>query len=210
LEDARAYRGRRTDARRVDVLRVFRLPSPPADAAAARAALAGVTRLELRGFVERGQLADALLRLPGLREVSLRCQFESPQRPTHELGEDLVAALAGCPSIQSLEWRAEECWPAGALGSKGAGDGRWNGRGQEAGNFGVLGWKPCAVGAFWGKGFVVLTRAHCACSTQASGSSHQTSLAGSTAGLTLLSSVCQADSATSLSRLGASPARCRR
>jgi hypothetical protein len=132
---------------RVEVAGVFRLPSAPADAAAARAALAGVTRLEVRGRrVERAQLAAALAHLPGLRALSLVCAFEvGPPREADvlgadelmsddddelagyvdeydDLGIDLVAALARCPSIESLEWEIDGRKPTGALGS-GAGEG---------------------------------------------------------------------------------------
>jgi hypothetical protein len=106
--------------RRADVLDVFRPPTAPADAAAARAALAGVTRLEMRGsYVERGELAAALLHLPGLREVSLSFESEIGQLlEADELGDDLVATLAACPAIESLEWEVVGCWPSGAPGSR--------------------------------------------------------------------------------------------
>jgi hypothetical protein len=113
---------RRDAVRRVDVLDVFRPPSAPADAAAARAALAGVTRLEMtRGRrVKRVQLADALMHLPGLREVSLACEFK-PKHPRgpEGLAEGLVATLAWRPSLESLEWDVTAGGPAGALGSRG-------------------------------------------------------------------------------------------
>jgi hypothetical protein len=93
--------------RRVDVLRLVRLPSAPADKAAARAALAGVTRLEVHGvFNERAQLEAALRHLPGLREVALMGCGSAIEHPDEadELSEALVAALAWRPSIESLEW----------------------------------------------------------------------------------------------------------
>jgi hypothetical protein len=134
--------------RRVEVAGVFRPPSAPGDAAAARAALTGVTRLELRGrFNECAQLAAALAHLPGLRAASLVCGVEvqppreAPPREADEIGAgelsddddelggyvgeygqlgiDLAAMLAGCPSIESLEWDIEGSKPAGALGSQG-------------------------------------------------------------------------------------------
>jgi hypothetical protein len=106
---------------RVEVLDVFRLPRAPADAAAARATLAGVTRLEVRSGLERVQLAAALLHLPGLRAVSLLCDCELGQpREVDETGDDLVATLAGCPALESLEWEVDGWLPAaGAFGSRG-------------------------------------------------------------------------------------------
>jgi hypothetical protein len=104
----------------VEVLDVFRPPRAPADAAAARAALAGVTRLEVRnGFLEPAQLAAALLHLRGLREASLACFCEVAACDAAEAGECLVAALAGCPGLESLEWRisGEESQGAQGLGA---------------------------------------------------------------------------------------------
>jgi hypothetical protein len=148
--------------RRVEVAGVFRPPSAPGDAAAARAALAGVTRLEVLGDCnERAQLAAALAHLPGLRAASLVCGVEvqpleappgeappgeAPPLEADELGADdlsdafgelghfghfvdecddlgvdLVAVLAGCPSIESLEWEVEGKASTGALGLRGRG-----------------------------------------------------------------------------------------
>jgi hypothetical protein len=96
--------------RPIDVPRVFRLPSAPADAAAARAALAGVTRLELRGErFDQAQLAAALLQLPGLRAVVCGCEMGA-WRP------EVAAALAGCPGLESLEWRVTGQESQGAQG----------------------------------------------------------------------------------------------
>jgi hypothetical protein len=146
--------------RRVEVAGIFRPPSSPADAAAASAALAGVTRLEIRGRrVERQQLAAALAHLPGLRAASLVCAFEvGPPREADELaggaadelmsddsdelggfadeyddlGVDLVAMLAVCPLIESLHWEIERRKPTGALGPRGRGGiGRSDGWGAE-------------------------------------------------------------------------------
>jgi hypothetical protein len=104
--------------RHLDVPDLFFPPSAPADAAAARAALAGVTRLEVRGpYVFCGQLEDALEHLPGLRAVTLAFSCES--RHPSEDGDrcdNLVAALAARPSIESLHWTTHL---AGASGSKG-------------------------------------------------------------------------------------------
>jgi hypothetical protein len=103
---------------------VFRLPRAPIDAAAARAALAGVTRLEVRGYLERAQLTAALLHLPGLRAVSLLCDCELRQPgEADEIGDDLVATLAACPALESLQWQVDGCMPEGAFRSEGrAGD----------------------------------------------------------------------------------------
>jgi hypothetical protein len=98
---------------RLDVPAVFRLPEAPADAAAARAALAGVTRLEvLGGVLDPEQLAAVLLHLPGLRAVSLVCNECS----IVEGGAvaDWAAALASCPRLESLEWYLTGWLPAGA------------------------------------------------------------------------------------------------
>jgi hypothetical protein len=94
---------------RLDVPGLFRLPSVPAEAAAARAVLAGVTRLEVcDGIVEPAQLSAALLCLRGLRAVSLLCcGWDREQWTAGELGADLVAALAWCPQLESLEWDVE-------------------------------------------------------------------------------------------------------
>jgi hypothetical protein len=98
---------------RLKVPRVFRLPGAPAEAAAARAALAGVTRLEVSGGVlDPAHLAAVLRRLPGLRALALACEDwcneereeEDGQAWPDALGLDLVAALAGCPRLESLEW----------------------------------------------------------------------------------------------------------
>jgi hypothetical protein len=122
----RVYNTRRLplsdDARSVrlslDVRGVFRLPGTPAEAEAARAALAGVTRLEVSGGVlGPGQLAAALPHLPGLRAVALTCDDDVMEREPGEQGcledaeSDLVAALAGCPRLESLEWDLVECFP---------------------------------------------------------------------------------------------------
>jgi hypothetical protein len=92
---------------RVEVLDALRLPVAPAEAAAARAALAGVTRLEVcNGHLERTMLAAALLCLPGLREVSLLdcvLWWEGELRTVDQAGSDLVAALSWCPRLESLE-----------------------------------------------------------------------------------------------------------
>jgi hypothetical protein len=115
--------------RRVHIPALFRPPSAPADAAAARAALAGVTRLEVCGVLEPAQLADALRHLPGLRAVALRCGCVIVQIGGHnELAEDLVAALAGCPGIESLEWRVDGYYG----GAPGADVGRSDWRGGRA------------------------------------------------------------------------------
>jgi hypothetical protein len=145
---------------RVEVADVFRPPTAPADAAAARAALAGVTRLEIRGHHnEPEQLAAALAHLPRLRAAALACDFEvgppreAPPRGADELGADelsddadelghfadeyddlgadLVAVLAGCPSIESLDWEVTGRKPTGALGVPGGGGGRSDGRGPR-------------------------------------------------------------------------------
>jgi hypothetical protein len=108
--------------RRADVPALFRPPAAPAaDAAAARAALAGVTRLEVRGYAERKQLAAALLHLPGLRAASLVCACEAGAFDSDEARAHLVAALARCPMLESLEWRAGGFLSRGAQGSGGAG-----------------------------------------------------------------------------------------
>jgi hypothetical protein len=103
----------------VDVLDLLRLPGAPADVAAARAALAGVTRLEVRGgAIERSQLSAALLCLRGLRAVSLlACEWDGGQRPAGQPGSDAVAALAWCPRLESLEWDVRAQDPRGAYGS---------------------------------------------------------------------------------------------
>jgi hypothetical protein len=91
----------------LDVPALFRLPAAPADAAAARAALAGMTLLGvLGGEPDPGLLAAALLHLPGLRAVELSCgecdafEFGGPDA----LGSRLVDVLAGCPRLESLKW----------------------------------------------------------------------------------------------------------
>jgi hypothetical protein len=106
--------------RRVHVLRLARLPRAPADAAAARAALAGVTRLEMDGrCVERVQLEAALRHLPGLRQVALRCHpLIYHPLDVEEISEGFVAALARCPSIESLEWKV--CGYVSGLGAPGS------------------------------------------------------------------------------------------
>jgi hypothetical protein len=97
----------------LDVPRAFHLPRARADAAAARAALAGVTRLEVSGGEpDAAQLAAAVLRLPGLRAVSLvhdECDVgergdDALYVGPGALGSDLLDALAGCPRLESLEW----------------------------------------------------------------------------------------------------------
>jgi hypothetical protein len=113
------------NALRLDVPGAFRLPDAPAEAAAARAALAGVTRLEvLDGLFRPGQLAAALLHLPGLRAVMLKCQGseEIGECGADALALNLVAALAMCPRLESLEWNLTGWPPTGASGS---------------------GWRPC-------------------------------------------------------------------
>jgi hypothetical protein len=104
----------------LEVLALFRLPRAPAEAAAARAALAGVTRLEVScGVLGPAQLAAALLHLPGLRAVSLLLSWNESsvgERGPDALGSDLVSALAGCPRLESLEWELAE-GHEGALGS---------------------------------------------------------------------------------------------
>jgi hypothetical protein len=113
---------------RMDVPGLFRLPSSPADVAAARAVLAGVTRLDVRcAIIEPAQLSTALLCLRGLRAVSLlQCRSEMEQG-AEELGADLVAALAWCPQLESLEWDVWWWYPRGAW-VQGRGDGHWDGR----------------------------------------------------------------------------------
>jgi hypothetical protein len=102
----------------LEVPALFRLPGAPADAAAARAALAGVTRLEAPdGLLEPAQLAAALLHLPGLRDLSLTCDdCAIGERGAAALGSDLVAVLAACPGLESLEWDLEGWCPEGASG----------------------------------------------------------------------------------------------
>jgi hypothetical protein len=111
----------------LDLPRVFRLPAAPADAAAARAALAGLTRLALwGGMLDPGQLAAALLLLPGLRGLQLMCEeWEIGRRGADALGSDLLAALAGCPRLESLDWDLKG-WPfQGAPGCAVLGCTRW-------------------------------------------------------------------------------------
>jgi hypothetical protein len=101
---------------RLDVPGVFRLPSAPAKEAAARAALAGVTRLGMLGdMLDPSQLAAALLHLPGLRAVSLACGDCIADPELFGLG--LVDALAACPWLESLEWEPEGPPQSGAQGS---------------------------------------------------------------------------------------------
>jgi hypothetical protein len=162
--------------RRVDVAGIFRPPAAPADAAAAAAALAGVTHLEIRGRdVERGDLAAALLHLPGLREVSLSFASEvGGEREADELGADLVAALAACPSIESLKWEVTGWLPSGALGPRGGrawGLGALGGpRGRGASRRPPICSRArggtCAVGALWGNRLRARTRVHAACVAQ--------------------------------------------
>jgi hypothetical protein len=113
---------------RLAVLGVFRLPGAPADAAAARAALAGVTRLGLDGLFKPSELAAAVLHLPGLRAVSLVCngcgvgacgadRRYAQADGADALASDLLAALAGCPRLESLEWDLQGWHPEGAAGS---------------------------------------------------------------------------------------------
>jgi hypothetical protein len=112
---------------RLDVPGLFRPPGAPADAAAARAALAGVTRLEvLSDTLEPAELAAALLHLPGLRAVSLLAcdELEVGERGVDAFGSDLLAALAGCPRLESLEWDLAGWLKKGAPGSSCTGDGR--------------------------------------------------------------------------------------
>jgi hypothetical protein len=100
----------------LQVLGVFRLPGAPADAAAARAALAGVTRLEMaKGVLDPTGLAAALLHLPRLRAVSLLCA-DCSECGSDAVGADLVAALAGCPRLESLEWDLQGRSATGAPG----------------------------------------------------------------------------------------------
>jgi hypothetical protein len=119
------------DRWRLEVADAFRLPSKPADAAAARAALAGVTRLEVRGGgVEHAHLAAALLHLPGLRAVTLSCEYwavsqdelaaseDDSSSEDIELSADLVAVLAACPSIESLDWNVAGWVSGGAWGGR--------------------------------------------------------------------------------------------
>jgi hypothetical protein len=107
-----------------EVLGIFRLPNTPADAAAARAALAGVTRLEASdGLLEPAQLAAALLHLPGLRAVSLTGTDCDAGWRADAFGRDLVVALAGCPRLESLEWSLED-WESGASNQAGM-NGAW-------------------------------------------------------------------------------------
>jgi hypothetical protein len=100
----------------VDVLAVFLLPDAPANAAAARAALAGVTRLAVRGgVVESAALAAALASLPGLRAVSL-LDCECGPRLWWPGGHP-AAALECCPRLESLDWDVWQRHPRGAYGS---------------------------------------------------------------------------------------------
>jgi hypothetical protein len=145
----------------VHVPGVFCLPSALADAAAARAVLAGVTRLEMRGRLDEcAQLAAALRHLPGLRAVSLtgNCVIKQ-QRDVDGLGEDFVATLAGCPAIDSLEWKFYG-WSS-ALGASGA---RCRCQTRRLGgrcvvsrqilicSTGARPARPHAAGALWGSG----------------------------------------------------------
>jgi hypothetical protein len=161
----------RRTVQRVEVAEVFRPPSAPADAAAAHAALAGVTRFQIRGCcLGRGQLAAALAHLPGLRAASLVCGFEvEPPREADELagsavdehdklGNDAVAALAGCPSIGSLEWVVDGKHPTGASGIMGGrrtfrGGGRRVLRTASGCPNGAGPARPRSVGALWGNRF---------------------------------------------------------
>jgi hypothetical protein len=102
--------------RYADVLDVvFRLPSAPAEAAAARAALAGVTRLEVQGgALDPRQLPAALLHLPGLRAVSLKCgNVVQDEQEAKYLGMYLACTLCTCQSLESLEWRVAWRQPTG-------------------------------------------------------------------------------------------------
>jgi hypothetical protein len=102
---------------------IFRLPGAPDEAAAARAALAGVTRLEMLHFVpEPEDLAAALLLLPGLRAMELACDGVGfGKRGAQAFGSDLLAALAGCSQLESLEWDLSGWNIEGASGSGGRG-----------------------------------------------------------------------------------------
>ncbi|KAI8473703.1 MAG: hypothetical protein J3K34DRAFT_173585 [Monoraphidium minutum] len=102
-------------------------PAARAAAAAARAALAGVTRLEVApgwrpwgtprreystGILDPSRLAAAVLYLPGLRAITLRCTCDVA---TFEYeGAAVAAALSGCPNLESLHWEMErECFISG-------------------------------------------------------------------------------------------------
>ncbi|KAI8476943.1 MAG: hypothetical protein J3K34DRAFT_516200 [Monoraphidium minutum] len=91
----------------------FAPPAPPAAAAAARRALAGVARLEVawRGpgehpHLDPSRLAGALAYLPGLRSVVLRVTCEITTEDDD--GALVMAALAACPGLESLDWDVEK------------------------------------------------------------------------------------------------------
>jgi hypothetical protein len=111
-------------SRRVDAPGASRLPAPTrrshADAAAARAALAAVTRLEVDGeHVKRAHLEAVLRRLPGLREVSLVCDCVMGAWNAEKAAAYRGAALAGCPGLESLEWRMRGFFEPGEWGTRG-------------------------------------------------------------------------------------------